>query len=150
MGASQLIRGVLRTGGTTLLASLIAVAVLAGLAGPREVVIPGDHDLWELSGPPTSVRWLVIHNLAEGKKTGVYHVEVLERARAAPRWRFKRLAAHLAVTEAALRASVRRPLRSGRVYPEQFEEAYAKWRKEHAGGLAAVCDSTIVGCLETK
>ena len=66
----------------------------------------------------------MIHNLAAGKKTGVYHVEILERRRSRPSWELKRLAAHMAVSEAALRASVRRPLRSGRVYPEQFDEVF--------------------------
>lgn len=112
--------------------------------------VPGEHDVWELSRSDSTVRWLVIHNLADGKKAGVFHVEILERKTEDPVWRFTRLAAHMAVTEAALRASVRKPLRSGRVYPEQFNQAFAEWQRQSETGTASVCERTVLDCLKPR
>ncbi len=136
--------------GATILTSPVVAAVLGGVGGDSPGTAPGDHDVWELSGAAHSVRWVVVHNLVDGRKKGVYHVEVLEREKGAPRWQFRRLAAHMALTRAALRASVVRPLKSGRVSPEQFEAAFAEWRRRSAAGTAPVCDRTIVACLERE
>ena len=125
------------------IAALLAAAVVSGAAD-----VPGTHEIWELSGTDSSVRWLVIHNLAAGKESGVFHVEVLERKRTDPAWRFTRLAAHMAITAAALRASVRKPLRSGRVYPEHFNEAFAEWQKQQKAGTAVVCEQDVLDCLK--
>jgi hypothetical protein len=138
-----------RMAGVGVCLAFLIVAVAVVVAGPPPAV-PGDHDLWALDGSPTTSRWLVIHNLQEGRKTGVYHVEVLERATGDPAWRFTRLAAHLAVTEKALRASVRKPLTRGRVYPEQFDAAFAKWRDARKAGGGVVCDRTVLACLEPQ
>ena len=55
----------------------------------------------------------------------------------------------MAVTWRALRASVREPLKSGRVYPEHFEQALAAWQKQREAGDAPVCDRTVLDCLES-
>jgi hypothetical protein len=131
----------------------IAIALLAASIeaedAAQQPAKPGEHDVWEISAAAATVKWLVIHNLAEGKVSGVFHVEVLERRKMDPPWRFKRLAPHLAITESALRASVRKPLRSGRVYPEQFDQAFAAWKKEDAAGRAPICDQTVTDCLKS-
>jgi hypothetical protein len=125
--------------------ALLAGAVMSG--GPD---VPGAHDVWELRGTDSTVRWLVIQDLAAGKESGVFHVELLERKKADPAWRFRRLAAHMAVTAAALRVSVGKPLRSGRVYPEHFEQAFAEWRKQQEAGTATVCERNILDCLKER
>lgn len=126
------------------------VALLGGMAVATPPRVPGEYDVWELSQGDATLRWLVIYNLADGRKSGVYHVEVLERKVTDPAWRFTRLAAHMAVSEAALRASVRRPLGSGRVYPEHFNQAFAEWQKQRAAGTATVCERTVLKCLDSK
>jgi hypothetical protein len=130
-------------------AAVVAAAVLlACVALAEEPEVPGENDIWELSHSESSVEWLVIHNLADGKQSGVFHVEVLSRNLDDPIWKFTRLAAHMALTEDALRRSVQRPLQSGRVYPEHFNEAYAKWQKQREAGTARICDTTVLECLE--
>lgn|SRR5574341_181373 len=126
------------------------VALLSSVAVAAAPTVPGEHDVWELSRSDSTVRWLVIHNLADGNKSGVFHVEVLERKIKDPIWRFTRLAAHMAVTEAALRASVRKPLRSGRVYPEHFNQAFAEWQKQREAGTAKICEQTVSDCLKSR
>jgi len=131
-----------------MISEIVALLSIVAVAGAQNV--PGERDVWELSRSDSSVRWLVIHNLADGKNSGLYHVEVLERKIEDPVWRFTRLAAHMAVTEVALRASVRKPLRSGRVYPEHFNEAFAEWQKQRAAGTATVCEQTVLDCLNSR
>jgi hypothetical protein len=104
-------------------------------------------DLWELAPTETANRWLIIHNLAEAEKEGLYHVEVVERGKGDPTWKIKRLAAHLAITKGALLRSVRRPLRKGHVYPEHFDHAYEAWRKLEASGTAPICKTDVLKCL---
>ena len=105
-------------------------------------------ELWELEASRTGTRWLVIHNLAQAEKDGLYHVEVLERKHGDPAWKFERLAAHLAVTKKALLKSVRRPLPTGHVYPEHFNEALQAWQKLKEEGRAPICSLDILSCLD--
>lgn len=107
-----------------------------------------DGDVWSLPSSATSSRWLVIHDRDAARAEGVYHVEVLERATGAPLWQVNHLAPHMAVTERALRASIVEPLRRGAVYPEAFDEAFAKWKEENAQRSAPVCTSTVIECLK--
>ena len=69
-----------------LAATLLLASVLAGAAAAGEPDVPGDHDVWELSRTDTTTRWLVVHNLAEGKQSGLFHVEILERRNGDPAW----------------------------------------------------------------
>jgi hypothetical protein len=62
----------------------------------------------------------------------------------------QRLAAHLAITAPALRASVRRQLKTGRVYPEHFNSAFKKWQELEAQGTARVCDQNVLDCLKAE
>jgi hypothetical protein len=105
-------------------------------------------DIWELPPSSTGSRWLVIYNLASAEVDGIYHVEVLERAFGAETWNIKHVANHLAVTPAAMRASIIKPLKKGAVYPESFEYAYAEWKKQKVQGSASVCTISVLECLK--
>jgi hypothetical protein len=106
------------------------------------------NDIWALPPSAAGALWLVIHNLGTAAAEGMYHVEVLERARGAEPWRVKHLAKHMAVTEAALRTSVITPLKKGAVYPESFDAAYAEGKTLSAQGKAPVCRSSVIACVK--
>ena len=103
--------------------------------------------LWSIRSDEGKVRWIEIHNLATAAADGVYHLEVMERLRAAPPAQFKPLARHMAVTEEALRASLVEPLGKGSVYPESYEEAFGGWKAAQALNRAFVCKVSINACL---
>lgn len=103
--------------------------------------------LWSIRSDEGKVRWIEIHNLATAAADGVYHLEVMERLRAAPLSQFKPLARHMAVTEEALRASLVEPLGKGSVYPESYAEAFSRWKAAQAGNHAFVCKVSINACL---
>jgi Domain of unknown function (DUF5086) len=103
--------------------------------------------LWSIRSDEGKVRWIEIHNLATAAADGVYHLEVMERMRADPPSQFRPLARHMAVTEAALRASLVEPLGKGSVYPESYDDAYARWKIAKAGNHAFVCKVSINACL---
>lgn len=124
-----------------LLAAFVSASACADWTGPL------DGSLWALPPQGKLTRWVEIHDPATAA-TGVYHVEVLGRAAGAKPWQVQPLAPHMAVTEAALRASVTRPLKRGSVYPETFEYAYEAWKKQAAMGDAPVCRTSIMDCLK--
>jgi hypothetical protein len=103
--------------------------------------------LWSIRSDEGKVRWIEIHNLATAAADGVYHLEVMERMRADPPSQFKPLARHMAVTEAALRASLVEPVGKGSVYPESYDDAYTRWKIAQAGNHAFVCKVSINACL---
>ena len=109
-----------------------------------------DSGSWALQSPTQAKRWVIIRDLGEGHSTGIYHVEVLERLPGQQRWQFKRLAAHMAVTTKALRASVVRAIKRDEPYPELFREGLARWRKLNEGGQAPICATTITDCLRKE
>ena len=89
----------------------------------------------------------MIHNLADGKKTGIYHIEVIQKATGAPSWQIERLVKHMAITEAALKRSVVKPLNSGAVYPEAFDDARAEWQAQNGGKGGEVCSTSVRDCI---
>ena len=101
-----------------LLSLSLCAPALADWSGPIE------QPLWSLPAAPGLSRWLIVHNLSSAAADGLYHVEVLERRQGQQPWQFQRLAAHLALTEQALRASIVAPLKRGGVYPESYQFAY--------------------------
>jgi hypothetical protein len=105
-------------------------------------------DIWQLPSTARSSRWLVIHYRAAAHLDGIYHIEVLERAIGAPEWQVKHLAPHMAISAAALRASIVKPLKRGGVYPETFNFAYAAWKAQQAQGKSLVCESDVLTCLK--
>ena len=98
---------------------------------------------WRLPGTATEVRWLEIHQI-DGS---LFHVSVLSRVKGQPVWSLKHLAAHMAITEAALRRSVTGPALKERFsYPEQYNEGYDRWQKLRASGNAPICESSVLEC----
>jgi hypothetical protein len=131
---------------------LSRAALLLGmlLAGPNaQAAWTGaiDSDVWLLPSTRTTTLWLVIHRSEAGETDGLHHVEVLERRLGAKPWQIRRVAAHMAVRDRALRASILRPLNSGAVYPEAFDYAYAEWQRQRMEGKGFVCESNVIACL---
>ncbi len=106
--------------------------------------------IWSIEAKGTLERWVVIHNLAEAKNTGVFHLEVIGHEKGRPSWDIRRICPHMAVTKEALKRSVVKPLNKGAVYPEAFDDAFAKWKKEAEAGRKIVCDMSVLECLKSK
>jgi hypothetical protein len=104
--------------------------------------------IWSVESTEKQERWIVIHNLNEGLRSGIYHIEVLGLEKGAPAWQVKHLVNHMAITEKALQSSIRKPLKKGTVYPETFDEAYRKWLHQGGGKTGPVCDTSIAHCME--
>lgn len=104
--------------------------------------------IWSIAGTPTQNRWLIIHNLAEAKISGIYHIEVIGRGKKAPVWKIKHLANHIAMTKEALLASVMKPLNTGGVYPESFDDAFANWKQQNSGRGGVICTTTVLECMK--
>jgi len=123
---------------------------LLSVSAPTLAIWSGEinSDIWQLPATTHSTRWLVIHHRAASTSDGIYHIEVLERAKGAPVWQLKHLASHMAITTSALRASIVKPLKRGAVYPETFDFAYAAWKLQHAQGKTIICESNVVACLK--
>jgi len=103
--------------------------------------------IWSIADAPGMSRWIVIHDPGPSKTRGIYHIEVIGRKTGDPAWQIVHLVPHMAITEQALQASVVQPLRSGAVYPESFDDAYAAWQAQNDGTGGGVCTSTIVECM---
>lgn len=103
--------------------------------------------IWSVSATKKQNRWIVIHNLDQAKTTGIYHIEVIGRDIRAPTWQIQHLANHIAITEAALVASVLKPLTKGAVYPESFDSAYRAWQSQNQGQGGVICKQPILECL---
>ena len=128
---------------TPLIATILFI--IAGQAGDLFDHRPG---LWSLPADGETLRWVEIHNLDEAKRSGVFHIQVLSRRRADPAWQVHSVAAHMAVTVAALKRSVVSRLSTGSVYPERFDDAYRAWlHAQERGGAAPICDTTVDRCL---
>lgn len=106
--------------------------------------------IWEIAPQGTMTRWIVIHNLEDAGQTGVFHIEVIGREKGRPAWDVRRICSHMAVTAEALKRSILKPLKSGAVYPEPFDDAYAAWKKRAEGGHADICDTSVLECLPDK
>jgi len=105
--------------------------------------------IWSVLGTKKQNRWIIIHNLVEAKTTGIYHIEVIGRGVRDPAWKIQHLAKHLAITQAALAASVLKPLGKGAVYPESFDSAYRAWQSQNQnqGRGGEVCRQSVLDCL---
>ena len=128
---------------------MISLLGSPGLYADTDTIDIQSHDkgIWSINGTEKEQRWLVIHNLADGKKTGIYHIEVIQKATGAPSWRIEHLARHMAITETALIRSVVKPLSSGAVYPEAFDDALAEWQAENGGNGGEVCRTSVIDCI---
>lgn len=132
-----------RTRGAWWAILVLGVSGIAFAAWDRAISSP----CWLIGAPAGVVRWIEIHDLAAGKATGIYHVQVLERTIGSPPWQFRSLAAHLALTEAALRASIVGVASERPVYPETYESGLKAWRDLSARGDAPLCTTEVTKCL---
>lgn len=132
-----------------LASNLMAFSLLLATAAWGEEINLQAHSIgiWSIHGAKNDFRWIVIHNLADGARTGIYHIEVLSRRKGDPVWKLKHLANHLAISEPALKRSIVHPLKSGAVYPESFDYALKAWQAENNGAGGQVCETEVVRCL---
>lgn len=131
---------------------LLLAAVLCHPAGAVEgdtlpVLTPAYA--WILPAVPGELRWVNLKEPRQNSADGILHIEVLARAPRGKPWAFKRLAAHMAITEQALLASVVKAGSYGGVYPESYYEARKRWDALAAEGKAPVCTTTLLGCLKS-
>jgi hypothetical protein len=136
---------------------ILVILMLCMCCFPREACAVDDAaifshkpGIWQIGGKGKVSRWIVIHNLDEAKNTGIFHIEVIGHIKGRPSWDIERVCNHMAITKDALKTSVIRPLKSGAVYPEPFDDAYAKWKKNAEAGRKDICDRSVLECLSTK
>jgi hypothetical protein len=129
-------------------AALLLLSAAASPARALEAAAIFDHKagIWSIDGSAKLTRWIVIHGLAASAQSGVFHIEVIGREKGRPAWDIRHLCNHMAITLAALEKSVRKPLKSGAVYPESFDTAFARWQKQPEA-QRPVCDSSVLECL---
>ena len=132
----------------TAIAVLICMA--AAHAGSADRLQRHEKGIWSIAGTATHDRWIVIHDLAEAARSGIYHIEVLARRKKDPRWKIERIRPHLAITAQALDRSIVAPLASGAVYPESFDDAFHRWQEERIRGSGIVCETSVLECLDNK
>jgi hypothetical protein len=123
----------------------IAASALAGAAWNG----PLSNPCWRVQSPAGVRRWIEIHDLAAGAATGVYHVQVLERRIGSHRWEFRSVVAHMALTEAALRASIVGVAKERSVYPETYQAGFKAWQDRAAEGDPPLCRTDLANCLVT-
>jgi hypothetical protein len=126
---------------TTLLAGIAGTCCLG--ASPADI-FAHKTGIWALPDDEGHHRWVVIHNLEEARTSGTFHIEVIARKQGDPKWAISRLCPHMAITAEALARSVTRPLDSGAVYPEAFNDAYRAWK---ATRHKAICTESVLACL---
>ena len=107
------------------------------------------NTIWSIQATQNIKRWIVIHNLEDAAVSGIYHIEVLGRKNGDAVWQIKRLVDHMAITEKALNASIKKPLKRGAVYPETFNNTYTAWQQENGGTGRVICDTSILDCMQT-
>jgi len=120
-----------------LLLLLAAVLCRAAPAAEMSDRVPASSEVysWRLPPVPGELRWVNVKD----SSAGIIHIEVLARAPKGKPWMFKRLAAHMAITEQALQASVVKAGGYGGAYPEAYYEERARWNALDAAGKAPVC-----------
>lgn len=128
---------------------LITIIVIFAWAPPvrgenKPDIYSHDAGIWEIAGVEKQQRWIVIHNLPEARQSGIFHIEVIGRTQGRPAWDIVRICPHLAITAKALQASVLKPLPSGQVYPEAFDDALAQWQTDSE---KKICGTSVAECL---
>lgn len=130
--------------------AIYLIAISLCHSGEKPDIFEHKIGIWEISGVPGQKRWIVIHNLEEAKKTGLFHIEVIGRDKGQPVWSIKHIRNHMAITTEALQRSIVRPLKRGAVYPESFDTAFVEWKRKATKGEGPICKTSIVDCLESK
>lgn len=106
-----------------------------------------DRKIWSLEAPNGFTRWLILRKHVIDRHGDLYHVEILQLRNGEQPWEFKRLAAHMALTENSLRWSIGRSLKEGDVDPADFDNAYAIWKE---GRNPPICKTRVDDCLKGK
>lgn len=106
-----------------------------------------EKGIWAIQGTKDKNVWIIIHNLKEAQRTGIFHIEVVARKKNGPPWKVEHLVKHMAITEGALSASVLMPLEKGSVYPETFDTYFKEWRRQNSGKGGPVCSASIAECM---
>ncbi|ULJ81948.1 DUF5086 domain-containing protein (plasmid) [Rhizobium sp. C104] len=137
---------------TGLGAALAAVAALLGgsVLAHAEAARPPAVSTVILSLSPRTIRWVTIYKVPDpADHDPYYHLEVIEKERHTPPWQFKRLAAHLVVTAAALdRSRLRRKAKTYFYKDIEFRIADKAWRQQSpAQREAMVCRTAILECI---
>jgi hypothetical protein len=127
---------------------LVGNGTVTGDSGPD--IFGHKSGIWQIEGTAGQKRWLIIHNLEDAKNIGLFHIEIIGRNKGQPVWSIVRLCDHMAISQEALRRSVIRPLKSGGVYPESFDAAYAKWKNKSDQGRSDICTTTVADCLRSR
>lgn len=130
--------------------ALIVLGALQAHAVDDAALFAHKPGIWAIQGKGTLSRWVVVHNLAEARDTGVFHIEVIGRVKGRPSWDIKRICSHMAISKDALKRSVTRPLNRGAVYPEAFDDDYAAWKKEADAGRKVICERSVLECLRPR
>lgn len=130
--------------------SIICLLILkAGIVHAGEVSLTNHGSgIWSMADTADMHRWLVIHEPDRGRKTGIYHIEVIGRKKSDPAWKIIRLVNHMAITEQALKKSIVTPLDKGAVYPEAFQDALRQWQSLNNGKGGAVCRTSVTQCMK--
>ena len=130
-----------------ILISWLVGSVLQSAVASNADIESHKQGIWSIADTEKEKRWIVIHNLDEGKSTGIYHIEVIQKATDAPSWQIVRLKKHIAITAEALKRSIIKPLNKGAVYPEPFNDALAEWERKNGGKGGNVCKSSVIDCI---
>lgn len=116
--------------------------------GSKDLSILGSQTaqrIWALKSISyDTLKWVIIREKDSTMKD-LYHVEVVSRLAKDPKYQIKRLCPHCAVTSDALVRSIDYPMKSGDVYPEQYDSERAKW---NAKDSASICRTAILKCLQ--
>ena len=104
--------------------------------------------IWSIAPTATMKRWIIIHNMEQARESGVFHIEVVGRNTGDAAWQVKHLVPHMAITAEALKKSVIEPLKKGGVYPETYDDAYAKWLKENNNRGGSICVTSVLECMQ--
>ncbi len=132
--------------GFVLFLSLLALVTRAAAADRSPI---SEGSIWTLPSTPTEQMWLEVHAIDGDGAEPTYHISVLSKIKGDPAWKITHVAAHMAITETALRNGPLRPApKSVRAaYPEAYDAGYAEWIKLNSQGIAPICSTSVMECL---
>jgi uncharacterized protein DUF5086 len=123
---------------------LLALYCSTSFAVTINEVFEYEYGAWLLPEEGNIKRWIVIHNLESAKEDGLFHIEVLGRAKEDEPWQVKRIKRHMAVTPEALVINLVEPTK-GKVHPDQYIGEYRAWLKSEE---KFICQTSILECAK--
>jgi hypothetical protein len=91
--------------------------------------------------------WCIIRDKDTLPNPPIYHIEVVCRKFKEPKWSVDKAQPHMAITLQALVASIKKPLKKGDVYPEQYSQMHSEWKMLNETGKANICSTTVKLCI---